>query len=85
MAAKTETTGDADRIFDQLQFENVLAEREQREIVRGAEIDFLDATETHAELCQAMKDKQGLMAQPELLADEMSYRDFRIWRLTEGK
>ena len=54
MAQKIITDGNPENIYDWLQYETDLAEREQREVVRSEEIAFLDQTKTHAEFCQAM-------------------------------
>lgn len=86
MAQKIITDGDADSFFDRFQIETVMAEREQREAVRLAEIEYLDETQTHAEFCQAMKEKGELVAEPDKPLDEASYRDYRIRRdAGEGK
>lgn len=86
MAQKIVTDGDADRIFDRMQFENDRAEREQRETVRLAEIEYLDGTQTHADFSRAMEEKNELLAEEDLPLDECSYRDYRIRRAAgEGK
>jgi len=87
MAQKIITDGNPENIYDWLQYETDLAEREQRDVVRSEEIEFLDQTKTHADFCQAMKDKNQLLTEsPDVPLDECSYRDYRIRRATgEGK
>lgn len=74
-------------VWDWLQYETDLAEREQREAVRSEEIDFLDQAKTHAEFCEAMRAKNELLAEsPDIPLDECSYRDYRLRRATgEGR
>jgi hypothetical protein len=80
------TDGNPEGLYDRLQYETDLVEREQREFVRSEEIKFLEQQETHAEFCQAMKDKGGMLAEPELPLDEASYRDYRLRRAAgEGR
>ena len=74
-------------VWDWLQYATDLAEREQRAFVRSEEIEFLEKQGTHAEFCQAMKDKNFYLVEPpEAPLDEVSYRDFRLRRdVGEGK
>ena len=78
---------DNDGIFDQFQLETDLAEREQRDVVRASEVEFLNQAETQADYCQAMKAKDFyLVESPDAPLDEVSYRDFKIRRAAgEGR
>jgi hypothetical protein len=68
-------------VWDWLQYETDLAEREQREVVRSGEIEFLDQAQTHMEFCQRMQAKGEFLAEsPDVPLDEVSYRDYRIRR-----
>jgi hypothetical protein len=68
-------------VWDWLQYETDLAERDQREVVRSGELEFLDQTKTHADFCQAMKAKNELLAEsPDTPLDEVTYRDYCIRR-----
>ena len=87
MAQKMITDGNPENIYDWLQYETDLAEREQREVVRSGEIEFLDQTKTHAEFREARKYQSQFLAEsPDVPLDEVSYRDYCIRRATgEGR
>ena len=87
MAQKIIADGNPENIYDWLQYETDLAEKEQREVVRSGEIEFLDQAETHAEFCQARRAQNQYLAEsPDVPLDEVSYRDYCIRRATgEGR
>jgi hypothetical protein len=76
---------DNDGIYDQLQFENALAEREQREARQAWENDYLEAQDTQQDFREARELIANTQSDPDRSPDEMDYRDYCIWRRTEGK
>ena len=71
--------GDVNRVYDQLQYENALREREQRERRQAAEVELLDGT-SYAQYKARRRAQTHLLVEPKLPEDEMSYRDYRVAR-----
>lgn len=77
--SKLTMDGDVNRVFDQLQHQNAVREKDQRQRRQAAEIELLDGT-TYREYRARRYAQRRLVAQPKLPLDEMSYRDYRVAR-----
>ena len=73
-------------IYDRLQFENALAEREQREARRAWENDYLESQDTQQDFREARELIANTPSDPDTPLDECTFADYRIRRaLGEGK
>lgn len=61
------------------------ADREQRERIRNAEVQLLDANLSYREYCQRHDDLRKLIMEPEKPIDEMSRRDYNLKRQVETR
>src|SRR5436309_3213989 len=82
MTQRLDVDGDVNRVFDQLQHENAVHEREQREQRQGMEVDLLDADISFREYRQRRVDMARLVVEPGLPLDEMSQADYKVARQT---
>src|ERR1700734_2161871 len=75
--AKLVVNGDVNRAFDQVQYENAVRERQQRQRRQAAEVELLEDT-TYREYATRRRAQARLLVEPKLPEDEMTYRDYRI-------
>ena len=77
---RLDVDGDVNRIFDQLQHENAVHEREQREKRQATEVDLLGGDISFREFRQRRADMSKLVVEPELPLDEMDFKDYAVAR-----
>src|SRR5207302_4873838 len=80
MTQRLDVDGDVNRVFDQLQHENAVHEREQREKRQQTELDLLGGDISFREYRQRRAEMADLVVEPELPLDEMDYKDYAVAR-----
>ena len=75
------TKGDnPEGLYDRLQYENALAEREQNAAVRAWENEYLESQATLTEFREGRELIAQTPSDPDVPLDEASFRDYRIRR-----